>query len=40
MLDIRNNYTVNANILDSLIKRQVLLTELNCMMRKKTSFKI
>ena len=29
MPDIRNNYTVNANILDSLIKRQVLLTELN-----------
>ena len=42
MLDIRNNYTVNANILDSLIKRQVLLTELNqtvwCV--KKPSFKI
>lgn len=29
MPDIRNNYTVNANILDSLIKRQVLLIELN-----------
>lgn len=29
MLDVRNNYIVYANILDNLIKRQVLLIELN-----------